>query len=792
MTLTLPEAAQHYDRRAWPLVKYPAGSKGPRARGWQNSTVPPQQFAAGDNIGIILGARAGGLVDLDLDTPAARLIARRLLPEGWLRWSAGRAGHGRGTPGHYFVIIRDLPLDFTRRALNDQPPAGKPTNVLEMRASRHQTMMPPSVHPSGEIIEWTDESWIRDPKAMPPAVPFDDWQARAEEIWQIARIANRWGEGIRHDATAAVAGWLYHQGIELNRAREIVRAICDATGDDESGDRIRAVEDTYQRAEAGHPVKGLRALETLLGPKTIAGGRDVRSSQLRRTPKRAAGGETPEGADQPEFEQIRRDQPKTEARTGPSARSFDPPRTRTPGEGALELVAQQPGDASDVSEERLAVKVANTYLGELRRRRERMIWYRDSFWDFEGGAYEQLERGRVRADVRQAVAAGATPATLGNALSVLEDQLTVGQGRRAPQPAPFDVNSGRSLPGGPHIVFNDGVIDIAGDRELHPHNPDHFHEHRVPFNYPRSAAPAPRWNQCIEEWFGEAIGEERLLKQWFGYIISGSTSHERLVAFVGKPGSGKSTAAWALEQLVGPQRVVHATLSSVASRFGLQSWPGKTLVVFEEARSLSRRDDIGLAQSRILSITGRDPVEVEQKNRDATTEMLGCRLMFVSNKVPNIEDDTGAFHRRLMTVNFERSVEQADTTLREQLAAELPGILSWALAGLDDLRASGAFSETAASQLTRESDLATASPLRAYAEARLIFDPRLQVAGQALTDDYNRWARANSVSETTPHALARRVRDTFQLQQRRTGTARLWQGVGLREGDAFDGSDAFA
>ena len=792
MSLDIREAAALYERHGWPLVKYPAGTKGPRAKGWQNASVPAQQFQPGDNIGIVTGARARGFSDIDLDDELARIIAWMLAPAEWRPWAVRRAGHGNA-PGHLFARVVDMPLDFTRRNLTDVGGAGKPSTVIELRATRHQTMMPPSVHPSGEIIEWVDEGVLLAGE-LPPEVGFEAWQAFAEDVWQLARIARRWGEGVRHDASAALGGWLYHQGIEREEARRMLDAVLFAAVDTEADDRRRALIDSFIRAEGGAPVKGLKALEAALGPKTIAGGRDIRSSRLRRKPHRAAGGATPEQDALEQREGVGTRGERKTRRVGPpvapdSGRSAEI-GSNSADSGALRLVGQEPADASE-SEERLAVKVSSAYLRDLAVRRERMIWYREAFWDFRDGSYEELERGRVRADVRKSVAQGATPATLGNALSVLEDRLTVGQGRRAPQPAPFDVETGVSLPGGPHIVFDDGVLDVSGERKLLPHDPGHFHEHRVPFKYPRSAEPAPRWAQCIEEWFGEAIGEERLLRQWFGYVISGGLEQERLMALVGQPGSGKSTAAWAVEQLIGPRRVVHATLSSVASRFGLQAWGGKSLAVFEEARALSRRDDAGLAQSRILSISGRDPVEVERKNRDATTEMLGTRLMFVSNKLPDIGDDTGAFHRRLLTVNFERSIEQFDPHLRDKLAAELPGILAWALAGLDDLRAAGGFSETAASIATREADLATSSPLRTFAEQELVFAPGLELQAQVLVDAFNLWARRNSVGEISPHAMARRVRDTFQLQQRRTGTARLWQGVALRGHVADDGNDAF-
>jgi hypothetical protein len=151
MTSRTLEAARHYHRRGWQVVPIPAGEKGPRRPDWQNLDLKPdelsQAFGADDNIGTILGQRSGHLADGDLDCREALDLADIYLP-------ATRAEFGRVSKprSHRLYVAQGAAYE----AFAD------PTNgsvLLELRADGrdggcHQTVFPPSRHPSGELIEW--------------------------------------------------------------------------------------------------------------------------------------------------------------------------------------------------------------------------------------------------------------------------------------------------------------------------------------------------------------------------------------------------------------------------------------------------------------------------------------------------------------------------------------------------------------------------------------------------------------------------------------------------------------
>jgi hypothetical protein len=66
------EIALNYKRRGWQPIPIAHRSKKPNFSGWQNFTVTekdlPNYFnGKPQNIGVLLGAKSNGLVDIDLD-----------------------------------------------------------------------------------------------------------------------------------------------------------------------------------------------------------------------------------------------------------------------------------------------------------------------------------------------------------------------------------------------------------------------------------------------------------------------------------------------------------------------------------------------------------------------------------------------------------------------------------------------------------------------------------------------------------------------------------------------------
>ncbi len=204
------------------------------------------------NLGVLLGPRSGDLVDIDLDAPCARALARRFLPA--TEWVAGR----RGAPAsHHFFRSMD---GKTRRFRDPSDGAC----LVELRAGGAQTVVPPSCHPSGERYEWQSKN------NLPAEVPADALEAAAARLAAASLLAKHHPDpGGRHDATLALSGMLLRAGWEQPDVNSFVGAVAEAAGDEEASARARNCESTQEKLRRGSPVRGAPHLATIIAEPVV-------------------------------------------------------------------------------------------------------------------------------------------------------------------------------------------------------------------------------------------------------------------------------------------------------------------------------------------------------------------------------------------------------------------------------------------------------------------------------------------------------------------------------------------
>jgi hypothetical protein len=240
---------QTYLRRGWvptPLVSH---SKKPLLDDWPTRRVTeddiPRLWTNGHGVGLVLGTT--GLVDVDLDCDIAVTLARRFLPTTGMI-----SGHDGRPCSHWWYRCGDAKYE-------------KFADLVELRAGKHQTVVAPSIHPEGHTYRWYDL------QGNPIEEPGDPAEVSRCELRQaVARLAvatllaQHWPRGQRHEAALALAGTLRRAGWSLDEARNFVAAVAKGAEDPEISDRLRAVQDTYDRSDNDR-LTGLKRLSQLVG-----------------------------------------------------------------------------------------------------------------------------------------------------------------------------------------------------------------------------------------------------------------------------------------------------------------------------------------------------------------------------------------------------------------------------------------------------------------------------------------------------------------------------------------------
>lgn len=240
---------------------------------WENKSEEEiieqfQKWEADDlgNLGILCGEPSGDLIDVDIDHRLAARFREYFLPP-----TPARSGRAGARNSHYWYIAEPGTLPGTRRhKLADG-------NVsIELRSTKSQTVIPPSIHPTGEDYIWEGEPWGG--AAGPTIVNGKVLAVQVAFIGLGAALLEKWPKkGSRHDAYLALAGGLLKQGELVHPYWErnlpaLIRAMASVTLDDD-GPETREKEvmgTTLRRIRESTPeIVGFGRLAEIIGQPQV-------------------------------------------------------------------------------------------------------------------------------------------------------------------------------------------------------------------------------------------------------------------------------------------------------------------------------------------------------------------------------------------------------------------------------------------------------------------------------------------------------------------------------------------
>ncbi len=273
LLLSVVSAAVTAANRGYTCIPIKAQSKSPAVVGWtklkfETSEEVKEQFTqwyeeGHTNVGVLLGERSSNLVDVDLDHPTTHRLKGHFLPPTDM--VTGRPGNAAS---HYWYKCKPDTTPTTRR---HKMPDGEVS--VELRSSGGQTVIPPSIHPSGEAYRWEFKDW-----GYPGEVDGHYLTTQVALLALGTVLIDAWPtQGGRHEAYLALAGGMLrnsdgsvHPFWERNLP-VLISALADATHDDDGADnRVKEVMDsTLRRIRTGDTVQGFGKLSEILGDDTV-------------------------------------------------------------------------------------------------------------------------------------------------------------------------------------------------------------------------------------------------------------------------------------------------------------------------------------------------------------------------------------------------------------------------------------------------------------------------------------------------------------------------------------------
>src|SRR5215211_6884115 len=724
------KAAARYIERGWAPVPIPARQKGPRISDWQHLRIGlediPRYFNNGQNVGIINGEASGGLVTADLDCPEAVAIAGRFL-EPTLT-----SGRETVPDGHWWYISPRL----EHREFEGIPKTPSEGTILELRSTDHQTVVEPSVHPSGERYRWSRGG------LEPLEIGAEELTRAAERLAVSALIAchlpesrERGGGGGRYHYALALAGYLLRHEEDPEDVEHLLRAAWDAKGwhgierhrKSSYAGIERAVRDTAAKLRRGDPTTGGRTLEGMVQgvPRKIADFLGWERFTLRE------GRGVYLCTDTGNAERLA-------DRHGANLRYcypwgkwllYDGTRWRVDDRGAVV---------------RLAKDTARGIFEEAKEARDDETAKRLGKW-----ASSSLSEGK------------------------LKSMLSLAQSEPGIPILPEEMDVSRDL-----LNVLNGTIDLRSGK-LREHRREDLITRVAPVEYDPDAN-APLWTSTLERVL-PSPELRAFFKKLCGYALTGAVSEQLLPVLYGTGANGKSTILNALLGMLGDYGMQAAPDLLVAKK---GSHPTELADLFGMRFVASREVEDGsrLAESLVKQLTGGDRVKARRMRQDFWEFEPTHKVFMAVNHKPIIRGTDTAIWRRIRLIPFTETIPpgEQDKKLPEKLRGELSGILAWAVEGCLEWQREGLQApeevRKATGQYRSEMDVTGA-----FLQDECEIGPNYREPFTTVYKRYEEWCEEGGERAETRRKFNARLKERGRFEARRSGPggANEWHGLRL-------------
>jgi putative DNA primase/helicase len=712
--MTIIKNHDTYTSKGWAVVPLRPNKKKPAIRDWEtlapSSSRTKHMLKDNSNIGIVLGDNSGGLVDIDLDCNEAVRMASDFLPDTGLKFGRDSA------PESHWVYQVDEPGGITQYS---SPGNGM---IAEYRANGGQTMFPPSIHPSGEIVRFDEEG-------DPLLIGRDDLLGSVAMLAAASLIAQLWVSGSRHNISLALSGWLLRNNWSEDEVIHLVIAISKATGDEEIEDRIRAISSTQERIEAGADVAGWPTLAELIGEsaaKTIAKWLGLDGDQQL-------------------------------AKIGHNG----PP----PSNGPLAF--------SDIE---MARHFVEDHKEDLRYCGESNTWYHwtGTRWERDISlAIDKLSEVTIRRVVAEAKNGNINLSAIGN------KQRMNGMTGHAQHQLMVSINKFDTYPN--LLNCENGTVDLSTG-ELRPHSRSDFLTKTTGVEY-NPSAECPRFMEFLGRIMGDDEELQAYLQKAIGYALTGDTSQDVLFIAYGDGANGKSTLLNTVREMLGDfglQTPIQTLLKG--SRGGSDASPDVARLKGARFALASEPDDgNSLSEGLIKQLTGGDRITARHLRQEFIEFDPECKIWIQTNHLPAISGTDAGIWRRIHVIPFAVSIppQEMKRNLANELKEEFPGILAWAVQGCLEWQRDGLERpdsvRNAVNAYQRQND-----GVPVFLEERVTKEKGRVLKASGMYEEYNYWANQEGYPQLSHNQLTPRLKKAG-LEPGKNKAGRHWKDVRLRD-----------
>jgi putative DNA primase/helicase len=316
---------------------------------------------------------------------------------------------------------------------------------------------------------------------------------------------------------------------------------------------------------------------------------------------------------------------------------------------------------------------------------------------------------------------------------------------------------------------------------LSPHRREDRITKLAPVDYDADAR-CPAWLAFLDR---VTNGDDQLvtyIQRCAGYGLTGCTSEQVLILLYGAGANGKSTFLEMIRSVLGDyaKQTDFSTFLSRdrdGPRNDIARLDGTRFVTAVEAEGAGRRLD----EVVVKQMTGGDTVAARFLYQEFFEFRPTHKVFLAANHRPQVLGTDHAIWRRIRVIPFDVTIPDAerDKKLPERLSQELPGILAWAVRGCMAWQKEG-LREAESVRRATERYKDDMDPLGGFLETCCVVNPLARATAKDLYFAYVNWSEGAGEEVISSKAFGMRLAERG-FKQQRSGSARFWTGVALKE-----------
>lgn len=338
----------------------------------------------------------------------------------------------------------------------------------------------------------------------------------------------------------------------------------------------------------------------------------------------------------------------------------------------------------------------------------------------------------------------------------------------------FDLN--------PKIIncLNGELVFRDGKWLLERHNREHYCTAMIPIAFD-SSAKADRFMQFLDEVFsGDADAEDKkaAISQALGYTLITSCHLEKFFMLIGNGANGKSVLLNVLAELIGREYTTAVQPSQFENRFQRGHLLGKLANIITEIAVGAEISD-----AQLKALVSGEMTTAEHKHKNPFDFVPHAKHWFGTNHLPHTRDFSEALFRRAILIRFNNKFEgkNQDVHLAQALKAELPGILNFALKGLEHLLTNKTFTIPASSTNAIAQWKLEANQVAQFIEDECEWGPGLIISTADLYRSYTHYAEDGGIRHIlNRNNFSTRVQQLGGVLSRGSGGTRMISGISLK------------